>query len=159
MNIKPTVFDKYFDAVDWMIDNNHIGQECTIVYPPIKVSNTTNSNVVGMRNTGIGEFGGPTTYSHEYSNTKDTIEQVTTDTINLRLYWSKKDWIKIGGVGFPDADCMIIGYLADLTKLKNASEIVFSKNEGEWRMSLACEPFPHGFTKNRYFMGYLKRNS
>lgn len=152
-----SVFAKYFEVADWFINSNFIGQECTVVYPPIKVACTNPQHeVVGLGNIGIAAFGGPTTYSCEYCSNTLTIEQESTATIRLRLYWERKNWIKIGTVGFPDADCMVIGFMSDLAKFNNAKEIVFSKNEIEWRMTSACKPFPHGFGKNRYFVGYLK---
>lgn len=157
--IDNSVFDIYREVADWMIDNDNIGRTCTIVYPPIKVPCTTCSlNPEGFNQHSTGEFGGPTTYTCEYCSGTNIIEQSSTTTIRLRIYWEKKNWIKIGGINFQDADAMVIGYLSDLGKLQNANEIIFTQDQNRWSFRLSGKPFPHGFGKNRYFVAYLSQN-
>lgn len=159
MNINDSIFDYYRDAADWLIDNNNIGQTFTIYYPPIKVPCTNDHGLVGMSQNNTGEFGGPATTTCEYCNGDNVIDQVTSTTLKMRIYWERKAWIKVGNINFPDADAMIIGYLTDLPKLESAAEIVLQNNANRWGFVLACKPFPHGFGKNRYFIGYVKQNT
>jgi hypothetical protein len=156
--IDNSVFDIYKEVADWMIDNPNIGKTFTIYYPPIKVQCTQCNEPVGINNKNTGKFGGPNTYTCEYCNGNNTIDQVTSDTIKLRIYWENKSWIKIGNLNFADADAMIIGYLSDVNKLQNANEIVLTEQQSKWSFRLASKPFPHGFGKNRYFVAYLKQN-
>jgi len=155
MNIPDSVFDKYFDGVDWMIDNPHIGQTCTVIYPSVPQSYSGPiSKPVGMGGSHVSNNG----QVQDNIGSTPTRDTDTTSTIQLRIYWTKKDWLKITNVNIPDADIMVIGYLSDLSKLKQAKEIRFSKNDNDWSFTLAGEPFPWGFKKDRYFVGYMKRS-
>ncbi len=155
INIPNSVFDLYRDGVDWLIDNENVGQTFTINYPPVPVANTNPiSKPVGWRSNNVNQNG----QVGEFIDQTATTESVTTDTIRLRVYWSKKDWIKISNVVIPDADAMIIGYLSDLPKLRRAETVSIEKDQTTWTFKLSGEPFPHGFGHNRYFIGYLKRS-
>lgn len=157
-DIDNSVFEIYKEVADWMIDNTNIGKSFTITYPPIKVPCTNCSVPAGLSQHSVGKFGGPTTHTCEYCNGNNTIDQVVTTTIQLRIYWEQKSWIKVGNINFPDADAMVIGYLSDLGKLQNANEIVLSQDQNRWSFRLSGKPFPHGFGKNRYFVAYFKQN-
>jgi hypothetical protein len=154
INIPNSVFSIYKEAADFFIDNENIGQTFSINYPAIPVAYSGPvSKPVGFNSNTVranGQVGNPI-------DNEPTREVVTTDTIRLRVYWSKKDWIKISNLAIPDADAMIIGYLSTLPKLKRAESISLTKEESVWTFVLSGEPFPHGFGHDRYFIGYIKR--
>jgi hypothetical protein len=163
ISIPDAFWDKYYEACDFFLDNDHIGKSCTLVYPPKKTecSNCTFNNLGGT-STNVYRHGGPAPFNfgrcpmcggNGYKETEVTAQ------INLRVYWRNRDWIKVANINVPDAEVQIIGYLADLQKVRQAIEIrlVDERTQGDWRMNLAGEPFPHGFGKNKYFIAHLKR--
>jgi hypothetical protein len=86
-------------------------------------------------------------------------EEEVTDTIRLRIYWSRADWIRIAGsIVSDDAEVMVIGYISEVSKMRKASNILLAKdnNEATYRTSLLGEPTPWGFGRNRYFLAFLQ---
>lgn len=164
LNIPNSLFDLYREACDFLIDNTNIGKSCTIYYPPKKVScSNCTTSVFGGSTQNFYRHGGPAPFSSgkcPVCGGTSVKEEEVTDTINLRIYWSRRNWIKIGNVlQYPNADAQIIGYASDLPKLLKANNIklINEQNYLDTRFKLSCEPFLHGFTKNRYFIGYIER--
>jgi hypothetical protein len=155
------VFESYQKAADEFILNSNIGVDCKLIYPPKRVACDNCEGFRGnaapaFRNGGVGT--GFSCHQCQNSGFKE-VEQ--TENIRLRAYWNQKDWKKVGPqIQVPDAEVMIIGFLSQLNLLLKASKIKLATHlEGEynWDFALASEPFPHGFGKKRYFIGYLKR--
>jgi hypothetical protein len=87
-------------------------------------------------------------------------ESVETDNIRLRIYWNRKDWIRVAdAVVVPNADAQVIGYMADYRKFQRADtiQLISDQTQGDWKFTKISEPVPHGFEKKRYFISYLKR--
>ena len=168
LNVPQALFDKYYEAADFFIDNDNIGNSCTVVYPPkvVECDNCTTS-MVGSSTSNVYKHGGPAPFNFGKCPVcgGNSLKQVeSTDTVRLRIYWTKKDMARIaaytnvGSVKVPDAVVMAIGYMDDLPKIKQAAEIIVVKNDAStFRFQLESEPYPHGFGKNRYFVIYLKR--
>jgi len=119
-------FDPYFEAVDFFLEEPNIGRTVTIVYKTKKDINIIN-----------------------YEEMLDDTEE-TTETINLRLYHSPRDWLKSGTIQFIDGRVQILGYMSDSEKLLRATEIRYSGRT----YKLAANPMPHGFG-SRYFIAFL----
>jgi hypothetical protein len=86
-------------------------------------------------------------------------ETEVTETIRLRIYWERADWIKVGGsINIPDAEVMIIGFMTDVPKIIRATSILLAKDQDElvYSTMLVGKPLPHGFGRNRYFMAFVK---
>jgi hypothetical protein len=86
-------------------------------------------------------------------------EVETTDSIRLRVYWNRADWIRIAGsVVAEDAEIMVIGFMTDIFKVRKAAHIklVDDNNEAEYRATVVGKPSPWGFGKDRYFVAYLE---
>ena len=155
------VFDLYNEAVDAMIDDN-FGVPCQLisidkVETIVSNPDTNNLPTVNSINSHRKRGGG----GHDRGTVTVTEKEVTTD-ITLRCYWSKKDWVQLGdsNVVLPDADCMTIGYLADLPKVKRAKAAILNTHAADFqgmRFVLAGEPAPWGFKQNRYFVCYWKK--
>lgn len=161
-SIPNELFDKYREVCDYLIDHNNFGKACTIYYPPLKEEcSNCETGLDGSTSTNVYRRGGPAPFgfgSCPLCGGNGYRETESTDSIRLRLYWSKKDWSKFG-VKIPDADVMCIGYLSDLPKFKRANSIslISEQKHEDFRFVTACEPFPHGFGHNRYFICFLKR--
>jgi hypothetical protein len=84
-----------------------------------------------------------------------------TATIQLRLYFSPKDWRKLGiSVNKPESSVVVIGYMSELSKLKRANHLLLVSDiqkYNTWKYQLASEPLPHGFQKDRYFIATLEQ--
>lgn len=156
-------FDLYYEVCNELINNNFIGNSCTINYPPRRVScDNCVTNHFGGHSSNVYKPGGPAPFNFgncPLCGGNGYHEEVDTDTVRLRIYWQRKDWIKIASVVLPDADVQIIGFLTDLPKVRRAAEIIlFDKVSNEqWKFALSGEPFPHGFGKNRYFVAFMSR--
>lgn len=163
LNVPSGLWDKYKEAADFFIDNNNIGRSCTVVYPPKRTtcSNCTTS-MIGSTSRNVYKNGGPAPFSFgscPLCGGNGYKETESTDTIRLRIYWNRKDWIRItDNIGVGDADIMVIGYMSDLPKIKKSIEIILvsDNNESEYRATLSGKPSPWGFGRNRYFIAYLK---
>jgi len=162
ISIPNSLWDKYHEACDFFINNDIIGRDCTIIYPPKRTScaNCT-VRMIGGNSSNVYRNGGPAPFTFGNcplcggSGYKET---ETTDTIRLRIYWNRADWIKVGGINIQDADIMVIGFISDVPKISRAIEILLAKDQQEsrYRASLISPPVPHGFGRNRYFIAYLK---
>ena len=161
-SVPDQIWTWYYEIADWFIDDDHIGQNCTIVYPP-KREECNNCYVPVGGGRSVYRHGGPAPFGFGNcplcggSSFKET---EVTGEVRLRIYHDPKDWTRIADtVRVADAEAMIIGYLADLPNIRMANEIhlIDDQTHQVWKFTLAGEPFPHGFGKNRYFMGFLKR--
>ena len=159
----PTAFwDKYYEACDFFLDDTHIGRECTIVYPPKRTACVNCTNPVGSTTTNVYRHGGPAPFSFgscPLCGDNGYKEEESTDTLQLRVYWSRADWLRIAGsIVADDADVMIIGYMTDVTKVRRASNIILASdnNESQYRATVTGKPTPWGFGRNRYFIAFLK---
>jgi len=162
INIPDGLWDKYNEAADFFIDNDYIGRLCTIIYPPKRTSCVNCIKPVGASTTNVYRHGGPMPFSFGGCPMcgDDGYKEVEyTDTIRLRIYWNRKDWIRIvGNIGVADADAMVIGYMADLPKFSQAVELLLAsrQNEAEYRVVVAGKPSPWGFGRSRYFVAFVK---
>lgn len=161
LTIPSGIFTKYFEVCDEFINNNFVGKQCTIVYPPLKVVCDHNLNPEGFTTGNVYEHGGPAPFNFgicSMCGNSGYKEQSSTGTLRLRVYWSPKDWRKIAGsLVVPDAKAMVIGFSSDLAKFNQAVEIILIAEQShvEMRMKRAGQPFLHGFGKSRYFIGFL----
>ena len=162
INIPSGLWDKYHEACEFFLDDDHIGRVCTVVYPPKRVECINCTKPVGTNSTSVYRHGGPMPFNFGScplcgGNGYKEIE--TTDSIRLRIYWSRTDWIRIATnlVG-EDADAMIIGYMSDLSKVRKASNLLLAKdnNEASYRCSVVGKPTPWGFGRNKYFQAFIQ---
>ena len=119
-------FNPYFEAVDFLLEEPNIAKIITLVYKIKKNINSIN-----------------------YEEMLDEFEE-TTETINVRLYHSPRDWLKSGTIQFIDGRVQILGYMSDSEKLMKSTEIRF----GGRTYKLTASPLPHGFG-SRYFIAFL----
>ena len=165
MTIIPSnIFQYYHTVVDELINNNFIGKVCTVFYPAVTSScdNCTTAFFGGISKN-VSKVGASLPFFNgqcPLCGGNGTKQLVTTDTLRLRVYWDKKDWIKQGNISIPNSDVMILGFSDDLPKILRMEEIqlVSEQNFITSKYSLSGEPFTHGFGHNRYFVAYLKRS-
>ena len=163
ISIPNSTWEKYYEACDFFLTDNHISRECTIVYPPKRIPcDNCIVKPVGAATTNVYRNGGPAPFSFGscplcggdgYSETE------VTDTVRLRIYWNRSEWIKIASnINVDDAEAMIIGFAADLPKIMRAAQILLVKDSQTTThpVVLLGKPTPWGFGKDRYFMVLVK---
>jgi hypothetical protein len=127
-------WDKYYEACDFFLDDVHIGNVCTLVYPPRRTScDNCVTNTIGSTSANSYRHGGPAPFNFgncPLCGGNGYHEEEITGSITLRVYWEQKNWIKVSGISFPDAEVQVIGYLADLPNLLKANRyfIAFLKS-------------------------------
>lgn len=162
ISIPDSFWDRYKEACDFFIDDDHIGRACTLVYPPKRESCANCIKPVGMSTTNTYRDGGPMPFTFggcPLCGGDGYKETEVTESIRLRIYWSRADWIRIAGsIVAEDAEVMIIGYMSDLPKVRKAIHIKLAddNNEADYRAAVVGKPMPWGFGRNRYFVAYLK---
>ena len=137
ISIPDGFWDKYNEVCDLFLSDNNFSRVCTIVYPPkkIKCDNCT-LKPVGASSTNVYRNGGPAPFnfgSCPLCGGNGYKEQSITDDIRLRLYWNRRDWLKLAGkLVIPEnTDLMIIGNMSDAVKIKNSVEIIVAKDNQE----------------------------
>lgn len=165
MLIPQGLFDIYNEfADDFIIDN--FGVNCVLSYPAKKTAcpNCDGNTMVGGRASNFQPHGGPAPFNNRQNCSvcggQGFYSVPNTETIKLRCYFNKKEWAKLGVVNIPDNSVVVIGFMSDLPKFKMANEIVVCADVqaiNTWAYIKSGEPIPHGFKKNRYFMGILSR--
>jgi hypothetical protein len=165
--IPDELFNDYYTVVDELINNNFIGKDCTVYYPPTRTE-CPNCTVVKLASGSSNQYktGGPVPFTVgmcPYCAGEGYQETHPTDSIRLRIYWNKRDWAKVAPqLQVPDAQAMTIGFLADMDKCLRSQYIRLVDEQGHlmiYRFTLAGEPSPHGFGKSRYFIAYWKRDN
>lgn len=121
------IFDLYFDAVDYLLEEPNIGRDATLYYD-IKQSRSSNYT----------------------ENFLDPQVNVKTETIKLRVYHSPKDWLTSSNIEFVDGRIQVLGYMADKNKLSRSTKVEVDGNS----YRLATTPLRHGFG-TRYFIAFL----
>lgn len=163
--IPEEIFDIYNEVCDELISNDFIGKACTLYYKPniTECPNCIFDTFTGKSSNSY-KAGGPISFTDSlcpWCNGEGTKETEVTESIRLRLYWSKKDWAKFSiPLTLNDAELMTIGTLTNMPKCKQAvyiRVITSQSNYGYWDFELSAEPFPHGFGKDRYFIAFWKR--
>lgn len=162
LSIPSGIFDIYNDAVD-----NIWSKPILLVYPS-KKEECPNCFNNGYQSNGVYRPGGP--YSFEngfpcpYCNGEGFKYIDTTETITARIYYSRKDWLKIGiEVNVPDAAMQMVSKITDLPKLQRANYIVPNYYENidyynAEHIGMVGSYYPMGFTQNptKYVVTYWK---
>lgn len=163
ISIPQSLFDKYNETMDYWLESDQWSRICTIFYPARRTTcEACNVGLQGSNSTNIYSHGGPAPFGNDncvYCGGNGFKDTEVTDSIRLRIYWNKKNWIGGTPASIPQADVQVIGKISDLPKLLQADSIqlVSEGKSVEQSYRLAGEPFYHGFGKNRYFMAYLNR--
>lgn len=160
------LFTEYYNIVDELITNTNIGKACTLYYPTTKtVCPNCRTVRLASGSSNIYKDGGPVPFTQgfcPYCGGAGMLEAENTESINLRVYWNKRDWIKVGNnIQVPDAEVMTIGFLTDMTKCLKARYVNLVSEQANlvnYKFILVGEPFPHGFGKSRYFAAHWKRD-
>lgn len=150
---------KYKQLANDLIDYN-VGITCTLYYPPKRVEcSECSTGQVGGGSAGKFDHGGPNFYPNSKCNNCDNLgykEVPQTDTIKLRVYFSPKDFVKIGNHQLNDETIQVIGKMSDISKFEKAQEVKITTG------ALTCKAVKRGSTQShglndQWFISYMDR--
>ena len=146
------VFDDFNSAVD-----NIWARPITLVYPEVR-EECPNCTYNGFRSNGIYKSGGPYPFTDgglcpwcEGAGYK-MIE--TSQVISARIYYSRKDWVKVGAqVQLANAAAQIIAKITDLPKLQQCKYCIPNyypniDNYNNPKLTRISDFYPQGFLQN-----------
>jgi len=150
--IPKEIFLTYEVFADAMITD--LGTDCLIKYPPTPVNTAIN----------VPDFKYSKTLRPYAQNPQDTFihdqEQIKASdsetSIRMRVYWTPKEFQKIGGLVYPEATVQTIGYYSDITKILGAIELWPDHQKGFCLVPVG-NPVPWGLRKSRYFVAFWKQ--
>lgn len=149
--IPSQVFATYELFADAMISD--FGTNCLLKYPSVAVNTATNVPQFKTSKSLRPYDADPVpTLIHDDEQIKASEDN---ETVRMRVYWTPKDFVKMGGLAYPDASVQTIGYYSDIVKLKKAIEMWPDPDKGFCLVPVGV-PIPWGLRKNRYCVAYWK---
>ena len=149
LKIPNSVFDKLNEAI--LLFN----RTCTLVYPE-KQERCSNcfTNTIGGRSVNSYRSGGPIAFNRgtlcPLCGGKGVKEVESTASVELRVYYSRRDFIDVGfEADVPNNIIQTVGLMSDYAKITKAKELlvpVGAYNQGRYKR--LSEPFPQGFKQN-----------
>lgn len=163
--IPSNLFSQHEKISDEVLMNKNITVTTRLVYPElVTVCPNCIYNTFTKKSSGKYKTGGPIEFSGglcPYCNGQGKLPTPSGENIELRMYYDKPSFRKLGGVDIPEGDAMCIGFIADKPKIKKAVRIIPSyeiKEYGEVTYGLSGDPLPWGLSKDKYFVAHLSRN-
>lgn len=166
MIIPNGLYDLYHSTVNDFINYN-FGQTCKIIYPDkLTVCPNCIQDTFTGKSANKYKSGGPQSFTVgvcPWCNGDGYLKTEKSDTIKLRIYHARKDWVRIPiSIEIPDGTVQVFGFMTDLPKIQMSNKILLHVDaEGYTRQfyRLLGEPYPHGLgPTRRYFIAYLKRD-
>jgi hypothetical protein len=149
--IPSEVFKTYELFADAMIAD--FGTNCLLKYPATAVNTAQNIPSFKTSKSLRPYDADPTpTFIHDDDQVKASDD---TEVVRLRVYWTPKDFQKVGGLMYPEATIQTIGYYSDIVKLIKAVEICPDVDKG-FSFIHAGAPIPWGLRKSRYCVAFWK---
>lgn len=152
LSLPPNVFDLYNEAVV-----NIWNRPITLVYPEVR-EECPNCTFNGFRSNGVYKTGGP--YPFESGFLCPWCEGagykmiLTQEDIQARIYYTQKDWVKVGAqVQLPNAAAQIVAstdYLAKIQQCKYCIPHYYPNidNYNNQRLQRVSDFYPMGFLQN-----------
>lgn len=166
MLIPQNIFNIYNNTISDLITNN-VGVPCTLIYGSNRVQcPNCIYNSIAKTSSNIYNNIGPQPFTNiicPYCNGIGFKIQEQTEDIFLRVYFTKKDFLKIDlPIISTDGLIQTIGFISDMPKLQKAKEIIANinvKNYSIYRYQLAAEIIPWGLGQTKKFcIAFWKRS-
>ena len=148
--------DNIFDIFNETVDNIW-SRNITLVYPEIR-EECPNCTFNGSRSNGIYKTGGPYPFEDgflcPYCEGAGYKMIETTEQIQARVYYSQKEWVKVGPqVQLPNAVAQIVAKMTDLSKLQKAKYCIPHyypeiDNYNNQKLQRTSDFYPQGFLQN-----------
>lgn len=165
--IDSDLVDLFNSGVDAML-NSALADLCTFYYEPTQ-TDCPNCifDSIGKKSSGKFQSGGPRPFPTgsrcPVCNGAGTINTQQTETTNMLVYWTPKEWRKIAPeIEVRDGETIIMtcGYIKDMPKAQRCQSLVVNVVEAniKYNFELYREITPNGLTDNRYFYAFWKRS-
>ena len=160
------IFAQYQEIVDELINNDFVGESCQLTYPELK-SDCPNCilNSATGKSSNKYQQGGPIPFTVgicPYCRGAGVFSTPQVEVIRLRVYWTNKDFRKLGFVDVPNGNIMVIGFMSDAAKMKRCTDVMVlndMSNVFNLKYVLSGEVLPWGFGHNKYFVAQLARKA
>lgn len=150
INIPNSVFDKYFEAIDYTIDIFGVTCQLVSINKVEEIAPNPNNNIPDKNSINAHRVRGG---DYERANKIIRETEVLTD-IKLKVYFDQKNWIGVpNNISVPDGAIQTIGFMTDLPKILQAKALIVHKDiKGykELRYERMGEHIPLGFKNERY---------
>lgn len=156
VTIPESVFDKYFDVVDSTF--TIFGVTCQLVLTEtVEVDSGGPANVPTNKSVNAHKK-----KERQFSrNDKIVSQKEVLQDIKLKVYWNKKDWVRLpSDMVVPDNGIQTIFFATDLKDIMRATSLIVHKDikdSVEMRFVRSGEPFPMGLRQERYFGCFWER--
>lgn len=158
VQIPDSIYELYNNVADDFIDSN-FGVNCTLYYPPTRVScSACVDGAITNETTNRFKHGGPDFSPQTSCNKCGGVgfkEQEPTDIIKLRVYLSHKDFIKIGNQSIDDGIIQVIGKMSEVQKFEQSNYMKTVTQELEYKAKRSGKTQSHGFN-DRYFVSFME---
>lgn len=152
ISLPPNIFDIYNDAVV-----NIWNRGITLVYPEVN-EECSNCTYNGFRSNGIYKPGGPMPFEDGFlcpwCQGAGLKSSIISSEIQARIYYSQKDWVKIGPqIQLPNAAAQIVANVKDLPSLQQCKYCIPHyypniDNYNNQRLQRVSDFYPAGFLQN-----------
>ncbi len=167
MDIPAAFFALYNSTVSDLITKN-VGVPCKISYANSRTQciNCYINPILGNSSNQY-KSGGPVSFTDgticPYCNGEGYIITERFDTIRMRAYFNRKDFIKIDiPINANNSTIQTIGFITDMPKLQQCVEIIVNTgigNYSQYRYNLAGEILPWGLGQDKQFcVAFWNRN-
>ena len=158
-----TLIAKYNSVMNDMIDS-YFGVNCKLYFGTTKsVCINCNFNPITKKSSNTYKTGGPIVFNGSicpYCDGEGYTSLETTETIKLRVYPNRKNWLKIAIPSAVKENAVLtIGHLRDMSKCRTAKFCQMNTDLGGhiiYNFQLAGEPIPHGLDK-KFFIAFWNR--
>ncbi len=162
ISIASAIFDKWREFGEYLLTDDNFSCDCILNYPPIPItSSSTSSNSLSGNPGNVFQTGQPAPFNfgeNPYEGGETFKDNTTTQTIRLRVYFDKRNWIKIGNIALPAGAIQVIGKMADLAKFKSAISVKIFNSKAAVNMTyrLEGEVILHGFGKTFFIANMVQ---
>lgn len=157
INIPDSVFDKYFETIDYTIEIFGVKCELVSINKVEELAPNPNNNIPDKNSINAHRVRGG---DYERSNKIIREVEVLSD-IKLKVYFDQKNWIGVpNNIVIPDGAIQTVGFMTDLPRVLQAKALIVHKNIKDYkelRYERVGEHIPLGFKYNRYFGCIWKR--
>jgi len=81
------------------------------------------------------------------------LEEDTSETIKVKLYWKRKEWNRIvGDITIPDNGLLMLSKITDYEKIKDAIYAEFKNSTDVYKLTMSAKQIPHSFNSDKYVL-------
>lgn len=156
--IPKQVFDKYSEVAKSMLDSTGFGMTCKLVYTE-KIQ-PLNNEVPAFKQIKVMNLQGGVRNDSGFSRGDEEFKTIETyETILVRVYWTQKEFKRLGLVEYPDGSILTIGSFEQMNKISRATGLILNSDRTghiDWKFIKHTEPILHGLDQN-FFMCVWRR--